>query len=87
MPNSDDRLATIKLAVADRFIAALKEARAYGLISDIYCGVHEGLPYTEDELMDIDFRPDDEFDPCMHIIRLFGVELDEDDVHDPSSWS
>ena len=51
----------------DEFFAMLTAAMEAGHISDIHCGMHDGLPMTEEENADLE----EGFDPCVPVVRIW----------------
>ena len=49
------------------------------------CEMHDGLPYTKEEMEELDAG----HDPCIHVIRLFNSPEDKAEAeadHSPSQW-
>ena len=58
----------IAYALLDRsaFVDFLEVAHRKGFISDVFCVMHDGIPFSEDE----DEEMIEGFDPCVHVVRI-----------------
>jgi hypothetical protein len=42
----------------------------HGFCSEVVCGTHDGLPYTDEESEEWD----EGLDPCVHVVRMYAPD-------------
>jgi hypothetical protein len=84
-PNFDPKQLMDRLAQPMTFDEWIVIGMEQGWCSPPLCETHDGLPYTKDEMEELDAG----HDPCIHVIRLFDspeAKAEAEAEHSPSQW-